>query len=134
MVESVLLIDDDELTSFLIMRLLQNKLQIKDVMVKENGQEALSYLGSLQHNGNSFPGVILVDIDMPVMDGYAFIERYEKHYWKNHPLTPVLMITSSKRKMDIEKSLSYPSVRDCIFKPLTKEKLMVLENIYPNSE
>lgn len=123
MIKKLLLIDDDELTSYLIKKLINGIGEVKEFQIKENGLEGLEYLAELRYNQESFPDVILLDIDMPVMNGYEFAEIYENTYWNKYPGTKLIMVTSSKRKLDFEKCLSYKCVLDCIYKPLTPEKI-----------
>ncbi|MGK7393591.1 MAG: response regulator [Candidatus Cyclobacteriaceae bacterium M3_2C_046] len=131
MLKKLLLVDDDDLTSFLIGKLIKGNDSIDSFEAKENGYDALEYLKQLEKsNYQSFPEILLVDIDMPVMNGYEFVEAYENHFWKKFPNTKILMVTSSKRKLDFERCLSYKSVTNCIYKPLTKEILSdIVENV-----
>jgi CheY-like chemotaxis protein len=134
MINKLLLIDDDELTSYLIKKLVKGIGEVEDFQIRDNGIEGLDYLNKLHAKGQSFPELILLDIDMPVMNGYEFAENYENNYWHSHPETRIVMVTSSKRKLDFEKCLSYECVSDCIYKPLTREKMehLLLGNIYHN--
>jgi len=123
MINKLLLIDDDELTTYLLQKLIKGVREVKEFVIKENGLEAFEYLEGLSRKGESFPNIILLDIDMPVMNGFEFVELYEKRYWRKHMELKLVMITSSKRKMDFERSLSFQSVSDCIYKPISREKM-----------
>jgi len=118
----VLLIDDDEINNFTVEAVLENVEFIERYEIKESGWEALVYLKECEQNGD-FPDLIFVDINMPEMDGHEFIERYEALFWKNHTSTKVSMLSSSVSETDRRRSLSYSSVSEYAFKPLTKEKL-----------
>jgi CheY-like chemotaxis protein len=134
MIKKLLLIDDDQLTSYLIKKLIGGIGEVKEFQIKENGLEGLEYLAELRYNQQSFPDVILLDIDMPVMNGFEFAEIYENIYWNKYPGTKLIMVTSSKRKPDFEKCLSYKCVVDCIYKPLTPEKIeqLVFDRYHQN--
>lgn len=119
----VLLIDDDEINNFTVEAVLENVCCIEHYEFKESGWDALDYLKQCEKNGN-FPDLIFVDINMPEMDGHEFVERYEALFWKNHPATKVSMLSSSVSESDRRRSLSYSSVCEYAFKPLTKEKLV----------
>jgi len=118
----LLLIDDDEIASFLVGKLVKKNPVIDEFVVQENGLDAMNYLHSLDDN-DLFPSVILVDLDMPVMDGYEFLHLYQKTFWKKHPKTKVVMVTSSRRKVDWEKALEYKCVEDCLYKPINQNFL-----------
>ncbi len=122
MINKLLLIDDDELTSYLVKKLIGSVGNVKEIVIKENGLEGLEYLAELKAHNSVFPEVILVDIDMPIMNGFEFVEAYENQYVNNGG-TRLIMITSSKRQLDFDKCLSYSSVLNCIYKPLTREKI-----------
>jgi len=122
MINKMLVIDDDELTTYLVKKMVRSSNLVNDLLTKENGQEAIEYLHSLE-NKDEFPDVIIVDIDMPVMDGYEFVDAYQNAFWKKYPNTHIMMFTSSKRKSDLEKSLSYECVSECVNKPMTQEML-----------
>lgn len=131
MINKLLLIDDDELTSFLLKKLVKGVGGVREFVLKENGLEAIEYLADLRLNGEAFPQLILLDIDMPVMNGYEFVELFEKLYWQKDLDLKLIMITSSKRQLDFKKCLSFKSVSDCIYKPLTREKMEnILEEVY----
>ena len=121
----ILLIDDDEINNFTVEAVLENVEFIEHYEIKESGWEALEYLKQCEED-NNFPDLIFVDINMPEMDGHEFIERYEALFWKSHPTTKVSMLSSSVSEADRRRSLSYSSVSEYAFKPLTKEKLACL--------
>ncbi len=125
MINKLLLIDDDELTSYLVKKLIGSVGNVKEIVIKENGLEGLEYLAELKAHNSVFPEVILVDIDMPIMNGFEFVEAYENQYVNNGG-TRLIMITSSKRQLDFDKCLSYSSVLNCIYKPLTREKIAAI--------
>ncbi len=117
----LLLIDDDEIASFLVGKLAKKNPLIDGFVVQENGLDAINYLHSLQKI--EFPSVILVDLDMPVMNGYEFLQFYQNTFWEKYPHTKVIMVTSSLRRLDWEKALEYKCLEDCIYKPIDQDFL-----------
>lgn len=81
--------------------------------------KALAYLEKTV----DFPDIMLVDINMDVMNGFEFVEHFEKKYYNHHPDTRVLILSSSVRDADKSKALSYRSVEDFITKPISKSRL-----------
>ncbi len=117
--KKVLIIDDDDLSIFLIGMTIEEIAFIKSHDSVTSGWEALNYL----NEKDTAPDLILVDLNMPEMDGYEFIQRFEEDHWKKTPNTQVIVVTSSQRDSDKTKSLSYQSVIGFVHKPITEEKI-----------
>ena len=118
--KKVLIIDDDELSIYL-MGLTINEITFIDSHYSvTSGWEALSYLEDDKTNP---PDLILVDLNMPEMDGYEFIEAFETKFFELMSNTRVVVVTSSQRESDKSKSLSFKSVAGFINKPLSEEKI-----------
>ena len=121
----LLLIDDDEITNFAADVILSRVKKIESYVIKDSGWEALEFLKNCQAN-NRFPDLIFVDLNMPEMDGFEFIERYEAIFWLQHQATRVNVLSSSVSEKDRERSLSYPCVSEYTYKPLTEQKLTAI--------
>lgn len=127
MINKLLLIDDDEIAAFLMGKLVNKNHLVNKFVVKENGKEGLDYLRALEAQ-DEFPQVIFVDLDMPVLNGYEFLDAYQQEFWPKHSDTQVVMLTSSRRKLDWDNAMKYECLVDFIFKPATTqylEQLMV---------
>ncbi|WP_299453539.1 response regulator [uncultured Microscilla sp.] len=111
---TVLLVDDDEITNFLCKKML-TELGFQSVESATNGQEAIKYL---QH---TCPDFIFLDIKMPVMDGFEFLEELKILALCQH--TKIIMLTSSSREKEIKQASAYSNVIDFVVKPLTKQKV-----------
>jgi CheY-like chemotaxis protein len=97
------------------------------IEIKQNGKEGLQYLATCAREGNP-PELVLVDLKMPVMDGFEFVDAYRK---MNLPedFTRIVMLTTSSNPKDIEK-MQEKGITDFFDKPLTEEKLMLLLEKY----
>lgn len=120
---SVLLVDDDPTNNFLNQRLLR-RLNIADqVVVAENGQEALALL---QPAGGapapSFPTLILLDIQMPIMNGIEFLQAYELLPLAQRRHTTVVVLSTSVDARDLSRLDDLPAAGR-LNKPLTPEKI-----------
>lgn len=116
--KNVLLVDDDYISNFIADHLL-NKLNLcENVTFCRNGDEALKYLNECNDN---FPELILLDINMPVMDGFEFIETFQGLNMDKNK-TRIIIYTASFNAKDIE-VLRNIGFNDFIIKPLTEEKL-----------
>lgn len=124
MLNEILLIDDSRGTNSLNKRLLEELNIAKKVSTASNGMQALDYLISLNDDGGfPKPDLIYLDINMPVMDGYQFLEKFTE--LKNTVQTDnsVFMLSSSASEIDLTKSSSFSIVKGYQTKPLTPEKV-----------
>ena len=91
-----------------------------EVLSVEGVADAISELTELHEK---FPQVIFVDINMPVLDGFAFLDLYEETFYHEHPDTRIYMLSSSLRPEDKERSMHYSSVHDFLSKDDIDETL-----------
>ena len=112
--KNILLVDDDEGFNFLNRLIFVDNQVNCDVHEAMNGKAALDYL----EKSAECPEIILLDINMPIMDGFEFLERFEK-YDKCSASTNVFVLTSSGRDTDRLKSLTNKHVKGFFNKPLS---------------
>ena len=109
--KNILLIDDDSSSNFFHKRLLTKKTDFtENVMVALDGKEGIEILQKKKEEGGITPDIIFLDINMPVMDGWDFLEEYEKLEPEFKAKTVVIMLTSSLNPDDRDKALSYEDV------------------------
>lgn len=116
-----LFVEDDELTNQLTGSMLDSLGLDHDYQFSTNGYEALKYLKKCTQQGNAFPQVIFVDLKMPVVDGFEFIDLFEQDYLEKFPCTKIFVLTSSTRSSDVENAIAFKSVVDYLPKPLTED-------------
>ena len=130
--KGVLLIDDNETSNFLNHRLL-NRMEItENIRVFANGQYALEYLQKLNsgdyhpEDPNYFkPDLILLDVNMPVLDGFEFLEIYHQEFSTEMKQgTVIAMLSTSSHPQDTIRASEYAA--PYIVKPLTAEKVKQL--------
>ncbi|WP_288882580.1 response regulator [Pedobacter panaciterrae] len=122
---NMLVIDDDDINIFIIKKVIEKTGYEVDMISKSNGQLAVDYLTSIANNVEIFPHIILVDINMPVLNGWEFLEVYEKLNIQRQKVF-LYMLSSSVYEYDIEKAKGFKSVDGFISKPLTIERLKEL--------
>src|SRR6478735_15773 len=102
-IDKILLVDNDSVNNYLNTRLLK-KLEIaNEINVALNGKEAINHI----NKSNSCPELILLDINMPVMDGFEFLNSYKTHT-SSEPV--IVVLTTSSNEKDIDKLENHPSV------------------------
>lgn len=116
---SVLLVDDDSTTNFLAQALLRREAITESLFIAENGQEALRVLH--EH----CPALILLDVNMPVMNGFEFLEAYQQLPLHQRRAKILVMLTTALLPHDLERLQRLP-VAGVLTKPLTKEKIAAL--------
>lgn len=110
----VLLVDDDENTNFLS-KMVLNTAGFNDIREVLNGQEAYEQIEQ------DCPDIIFLDINMPVMDGWEFLDEKKTKAPCKH--VKIVLLTSSTFVEDKKRAVRYPCVVDYIVKPLTQEKV-----------
>lgn len=128
-VPSLLIVDDNEADVFLTRRFLEKSGCFSYIFSAAGGEEALELFVDYQkaqseHPGRFPPLVILLDINMPRMNGFEFLEAFEKldsDATGQPGPSVVLMLTSSNADRDRERAGEFPSVRDFLVKPITVE-------------
>lgn len=122
-IEEVLLIDDCEADNFLNTRLLNSLGYIDKISVALNGQEAIDYLLTPQDGQLPMPELICLDINMPVMDGWEFLEAAEQLPELRWNRIYVMMVSTSMNRQDEQHANMRPLVSRFAQKPLTKEAI-----------
>lgn len=121
---NLLVIDDDDINIFIIKKIVEKTGYNIEMSAKGNAQQAVDYLSELISNNQQLPDLILIDINMPVMNGWEFIEAYQELDFKKD--ADLYILSSSVYENDIEKTKSYSSVKGFISKPLSIERLTEL--------
>ncbi|HTF80359.1 MAG TPA: response regulator [Cytophagales bacterium] len=123
--QSVLLIDDDEINNFLNKRLLHKLGIAHEVKVVMNGAEGIKYIEKISNDGRQCPELILLDINMPVMNGFEFLEAYDKLSFENKEKVVLVVLTTSTNFDDMQ-MLKNLKAKELLNKPLTEEKIMYI--------
>jgi CheY-like chemotaxis protein len=129
-IKNVLVIDDNE-TDLLIARIVIEKSGFKgNIVTKNSGKAALEYLNTISSNFESWPNIIFLDINMPVINGFAFLFEYEKFSEKLRTISKIAVLTSSDNRTDMERFLINDGVIDFVSKPISIEGFKAVINKY----
>ncbi|SFH41430.1 response regulator [Pedobacter insulae] len=121
---NLLVIDDDDINIFIIKKIVEKTGFNIDMIARNNGQQAIDYLTDTISQNKPLPSLVLIDINMPVMNGWEFIEAYEELSIEQK--VDMYILSSSVYENDIEKTKGYKTVRGFISKPLSMERLTEL--------
>jgi CheY-like chemotaxis protein len=120
--KNVLLVDDDETCNFLMSKILERTGLVGTVSSALNGVQAIDLLSKARENHQQLPDVILLDLNMPIMDGFGFLESLTKNDLLKKNNTRIIVVTSSENKLDVQKAKEM-GADDYIVKPVSEEKL-----------
>lgn len=120
----LLVIDDDDINIFIIKKIVEKTGYDINMVAKTNGQLAIDHLTSILEHNATFPHLILIDINMPVLNGWEFLEAYDGLNVKQR--VDMYMLSSSVYENDIEKAKTYKKVKGFISKPLSINRLIEL--------
>ncbi len=132
--KKICIIDDDKILIFLTKKLINSHDNTIEISEYGDGHEAVEFFKANMHTDTQYPDVIFLDISMPVMDGWEFLEEYGKIPQDIRTNIQLYMFSSSISAHDMERATSNPNVNDYLTKPLTKEKLVEILAKIPGSE
>ena len=120
--KNVLLVDDDNIFNFLSTKTLQQMGIANEIHTALNGREALDLLNNYFTGAYATPDVILLDLNMPVLDGFGFLEAFQRLNMPNKDKITVIIVTSSNDPKDVERARQM-GITHYLTKPLSEEKL-----------
>ncbi len=123
---AVMLIDDNEIDNFINQKMIEGCDFSNRIYVHTSSKSALEFLTNLTAKDipkELIPTVIFLDINMPIMDGFQFIEEFEKFHEDMKKYIRIIILTSSMDPIDLEKSRKYGLVQKFINKPLSMDSL-----------
>lgn len=117
--KSVVIIDDDEIFLFLSSKALENGGVTEEIRKFNESDEGLHFLLKVVSD-DDYPTALLVDINMPLIDGWKIVETLERERWECAKNCKTFILSSSIDSKDKEKALSYKSVAGFVTKPLSE--------------
>ncbi|MDR6846131.1 response regulator [Flavobacterium granuli] len=128
MLELIMYIDDDPITLMLFKKVVKKSSFAKEIINAINGQEAITLINTINDNSNQEkkPQLIFLDLNMPIMDGWEFLDLFNASNYFDLNNTKIIILTSTIDPEDIKKSKSYSNVIEFLAKPITVEMLSYL--------
>lgn len=125
-IKNLTLIDDDDIFVFLTKKAVESTNLVELIKVFGNGLDAINFLKENCDNVDSLPEIILLDLSMPIMDGWQFLDQFTKLIPKIDKKITIYICSSSISPSDVLLAKKNNAVSDYIIKPVTKEKLIEL--------
>lgn len=131
-IEVACIIDDDNVYINLIKRIIETKKLCDNLIIFKNGKESIEYFQALLENLSEdvIPDIILLDLNMPVMDGWEFLEKFTSIKNRFKKQITLYVVSSSINPIDINRAKNLSSVKDYLVKPV---RINDLEQIFLKS-
>lgn len=129
-IKTLCLVDDDDIFQLITQRVIAQTNLVDTIKVFSNGLDAMDFLKSVAQNAAQLPEIILLDLNMPVMDGWEFLEEFTLLKPRLEKKITIYVVSSSIAPSDIQRAEAINEVTDYIIKPITTEKLLdMLKNL-----
>ena len=124
--KTLTIVDDNDIFVFLTTKIIEQTNLVDLIKVFGNGLDAINFLKENKNNVDALPDIILLDLSMPIMNGWQFLEKYNKLNPTIGKKITIYICSSSISPDDITRAKTISEVSDYIIKPITKDKLIDL--------
>ena len=129
-IPSILLIDDDIATTAYNEVIIEDSGCVEKVISKNSAEEALVYLNTYQKTAADIPSLIFLDINMPTMNGWEFLDSYHQLEAGIRNNTKIFILSSSTDEQELEQVENHPLLLGIKYKPLSVEMLQEIAEVY----
>ncbi|HEY9258501.1 response regulator [Chitinophaga sp.] len=121
LINTIFIVDDDPIHQQIAKIMIERQAITSNIRVFSDAQDVLDYLRENAGDTNALPDLILLDLNMPVMDGWEFLEEYASFCKQLPKSIRIFVLTSSIDEKDRERVSAYDFVTGYLTKPLSKE-------------
>ena len=122
------IIDDDKILTYVLQRIMGSVDSFENIEIFQNGKEAINQLSAVKKDPDSLPDIILLDLNMPIMDGWQFLDEFEK--LEVDKKITLYIVSSSIDAHDHKKAKNYKTVADFLIKPIGKKQIEQMIETY----
>lgn len=122
--KKIMIIDDNLIDQMITAHVLRSNTTNEEILIMENAYSALDYLETNKNNLDVIPSLILLDLDMPGMSGYEFLQHFKNFAQELKDLCRIIVLTGSDIQDDLDRVEADPYVSKLINKPLSKNQLI----------
>ena len=123
---TVCIVDDDDIYQFTVKYEIEQTQLVDHIKFFSDGEQAIHFLEKVFDQPSQLPDIVFLDINMPIMDGWDFLEEFAQLKPKLGKKITVYMVSSSNNEKDIERAKQINEVTDYIIKPVTRDMLIPL--------
>jgi CheY-like chemotaxis protein len=127
-VKKIFLIDDDPVFVYLTKKIIGMTQYPCEITEFADGELAIVYLNTFREKTESLPDIIFLDLSMPVMDGWEFLNQYAEIRPGIRKEISLFIVSSSISPQEVERSKTFREVSDFLVKPLGKVKIAEIIN------
>jgi CheY-like chemotaxis protein len=124
--KKIMIIDDDSVDRFILRKVLE-KITSAEIIEFNSGVEALEKITGIAESRQKFPELIFLDVNMPVLDGFGFLDALEQLSGSYKTHYHIIFISSNKNEKEKKKVFNYSNVIGYFEKPITEEALLAFK-------
>jgi CheY-like chemotaxis protein len=125
---TIMIVDNDQVNSFVLKNIITRNYSEAEISLFPDGADALKHLESRNSEDRAFPDVILLDIYMPIMNGFEFLEHYTEKF--SHKNSSIFAMSNSLSKEDQTRANEFSVVKGFITKPLIYNNIQFIIETY----
>lgn len=133
MFDKILFVDDDPITLMLCKKVIAKSSFANEIATAQDGEEALKYFNTLKYDStkkitDKIPQLIFLDLNMPVMGGWEFLDHFTSDAYAEFSETKVIILSSTIDPEDLQRAKKHPVIIDFLSKPITTSMLEYLKS------